>query len=169
VRFSTVAWNVDLNRVETFGTAETPRIEVARTMHMAIAIPIFVEPVRVRDHLFADGGIVDIFPVRPVLASHPDVVIGVNAYLPENFAGEDVTGWRSRSFAVLRASSQLRWSGMVALAREQALLVKDKLTLLHPVPYEEVRGTRFYETFFDRSRWAKFMRDGREAARNAFS
>jgi NTE family protein len=168
-RFSTVAWNVDLNRVETFGTVETPRIEVARTMHMAIAIPIFVEPVRVRDHLFADGGIVDIFPVRPVLAAHPDVVIGVNAYLPENFTGEDVTGWRSRSFAVLRASSQLRWSGMVTLAREQALLVKDKLRLLHPVPYEEVRGARFYETFFDRTRWPKFMRDGREAARSAFS
>ena len=56
---------------------------------------------------------------------------------------------------------------MVALAREQALLAKDRLTLLHPVPYSEVRGAHFYETFLDRSRWPTFMRAGRSSARSA--
>lgn len=167
VPFSTVAWNVDLNRVETFGTVETPDLDVATAMHMAISIPIFVEPVRWSGHLYADGGIVDIFPVRAALEHRPDLVLGLNCYLPRDFTGEDVTGWRQRPFAILRASGQLRWSGMVALAREQAELAGDRLKLLHPVPYDEVRGARFYETFVDRSRWGDFMRAGRRCTREA--
>ncbi len=166
VPFTTVAWNVDLNRIEVVGTHATPELEVATVMRLAISIPIFVEPVQLKGHLYADGGIVDIFPARPVLQDRPDLVLGINSYLPLNFDGEDVTGWRQRSFAIMRASGQLRWSGMVALAREQALLLGDRLVLLHPVPYEEVRGARFYETFIDRSRWAHFMRLGRTAARD---
>jgi hypothetical protein len=58
---------------------------------------------------------------------------------------------------------------MVALAREQAALAGDKLVLLHPVPYAEVRGAHFYETFVDRSRWPHFMRLGQSAARRALA
>lgn len=167
VPFSAVAWNVDLNRTETFGTRTTPEVEVAVMARVAVSIPIFVEPVRVAGHLYGDGGIVDIFPVRPVLDARPDLVVGLNSYLPEGFAGEDVSGWHQRPFAILRASGQLRWSGMVALAREQARLAGERLVLLHPVPYEEVRGGHFYETFVDRSRWPDFMRAGRAQAREA--
>ena len=68
-------------------------------------------------------------------------MLGLNCYLPVGFEGEDVTGWRQRSFAILRASGQLRWSGMVALAREQALRWQEiALRPLHPVPYEAVPG-----------------------------
>lgn len=169
IPISMPAWNIDLNRVEIFGTRTTPELPVATAVRVAIAIPIFVEPVRVGEHLYGDGGVVNIFPVRPLLDEQPDRILGLNAYLPENFTGEDVTGWRQRSFAILRASGQLRWSGMVALAREQALLAGDKLELLHPVPYAEVRGGHFYETFVDRSRWPSFMRAGREAARVALA
>lgn len=165
--FSMPAWNVDLNRVEVFGTRETPDIPVATAMRVAISIPIFVEPVSVNDHFYGDGGIVNIFPVRPVLSFAVDRIIGLNSYLPENFIGEDVTGWRQRSFAILRASGQLRWSGMVALAREQATLAGDKLVLLHPVPYAEVRGAHFYEAFVDRSHWPQYMRAGLSATRDA--
>ena len=168
VPFSLPAWNVDLNRVEFFGTRTTPRIPVALALRVGIAIPIFVEPVRVGKHLYGDGGVVNIFPVRPVIAEAPELILGLNCYLPRGFQGEDVTGWRRRSFAIFRASGQLRWSGMVALAREQALLAGDRLRLLHPVPYAEVRGARFYETFLDRSRWPSFMRAGRLSAREAF-
>jgi NTE family protein len=142
---------------------------VAVAVRTAIAIPIFVEPVQIGPHVYGDGGIIDIFPVRPVLEVRPDLVLGLNCYLPEGFEGEDVTGWRQRSFAILRASGQLRWSGMVALAREQALLAGDRLTLLHPVPYEAVRGGKFYETFVDRRRWPGFMNAGREATREYLS
>jgi NTE family protein len=169
VPFSMPAWNIDLNRVEILGTRTTPELEVATAMRVAIAIPIFVEPVRVGEHLYGDGGVVNIFPVRPVLEHAPDLVVGLNSYLPENFSGEDVTGWHQRSFAIVRASGQLRWSGMVALAREQALLAGDRLELLHPVPYDEVRGGRFYETFVDRTRWPRFIRAGQLAARSVLA
>lgn len=167
IPFSTVVWNVDLNRVEHVGTRFTPDLPVAVAARVAISIPIFVEPVRIGSHLYGDGGVVDIFPVRPVLGEEPDVVVGLNCYLPEDFAGEDLSGWRDRTFAILRASEQLRWSGMLALAREQARLAGERLLLLHPVPYAEVRGARFYETFLDRERWPSFMRAGRTAARDA--
>jgi len=169
VPFSMPAWNIDRNRVEIFGSRTTPDLPVAVAIRAAIAIPIFVEPVQIGPHVYGDGGIIDIFPVRPVLEAKPDRVLGLNCYLPVGFEGEDVTGWRQRSFAILRASGQLRWSGMVALAREQALLAGDRLTLLHPVRYEAVRGGKFYETFVDRRRWPGFMNAGREATRDFFS
>ncbi|RPH70225.1 MAG: serine protease [Myxococcaceae bacterium] len=169
IPFSMPAWNIDRNRVEILGTLTTPDLPVAVAVRTAIAIPIFVEPVQIGPHVYGDGGIIDIFPVRPVLEVRPDLVLGLNCYLPEGFEGEDVTGWRQRSFAILRASGQLRWSGMVALAREQALLAGDRLTLLHPVPYEAVRGGKFYETFVDRRRWPGFMNAGREATREYLS
>jgi NTE family protein len=168
IPFSMPAWNIDRNRVEILGTRTTPDLPVAVAIRAAIAIPIFVEPVRIGLHMYGDGGIIDIFPVRPVLDASPDRVIGLNCYLPVGFEGEDVTGWRQRSFAILRASGQLRWSGMVALAREQALLAGERLSLLHPVRYEAVRGGKFYETFVDRSRWPGFMNAGREVTRDLF-
>jgi len=169
IPFAMPAWNVDLNRVEVFSSHTTPDLPVATAVRVAVSIPIFVEPVAVKGHLYGDGGIVNIFPVRPVVAEGVDAVVGVNCYLPEGFAGEDVSGWRERPFAILRASGQLRWSGMVALAREQATLAGDKLLLLHPVPYSEVRGARFYEAFVDRSRWPHFMQLGLATARSALA
>ncbi len=169
IPFVMPAWNVDLNRVELLGTRQTPNLTFARALRVAISLPIFVEPVALGGHLYADGGIVDIFPVRPAVEAGAEVVVGLNAYLPENFTGEDVTGWRQRPFGLLRASGQVRWSGMVALAREQALLAKDRLILLHPVPYAEVRGSRFYETFVDRSKWPDFMRAGHRVARESLA
>ena len=167
IPFSAVVWNIDLNRVEYIGTRFTPDLPVAVAARVGISIPIFVEPVRIGSHLYGDGGVVDIFPVRPVLDEQPDLVVGLNCYLPEGFAGEDLSGWRDRTFAILRASEQLRWSGMLALAREQARLAGERLLLLHPVPYAEVRGARFYETFLDRARWPSYMLAGRAAAREA--
>lgn len=167
--FSMPVWNIDRNRVEIFGTRTTPDLPVSVAIRTAVAIPIFVEPVQMGPNVYGDGGIIDIFPVRPVLEARPDRVLGLNCYLPVGFEGEDVTGWRERSFAILRASGQLRWSGMVALAREQALLAGDRLTLLHPVRYEAVRGGKFYETFVDRRGWPGFMNAGREAIHDFFS
>ena len=167
IPFSAVVWNIDLNRIEYIGTRFTPELPVAVAARVGISIPIFVEPVRMGSHLYGDGGVVDIFPVRPVLDEQPDVVVGLNCYLPEGFAGEDLSGWRDRTFGILRASEQLRWSGMLALAREQARLAGDRLLMLHPVPYAEVRGAQFYETFLDRSRWPSFMLAGRTTARGA--
>jgi NTE family protein len=162
-----VMWNVDRNRVEYFGTKSTPKLPIATVVRTAISIPMFVEPVRIGRHLYGDGGVVSIFPVRPLVDFEEplDVVFGVNCYYPENFAGEDVSGWRKRTWAILRASGQLRACIHLELAREQMKLLGPRLTMLHPVPYTEVRGAKFYESFLDRSRWPRFMRQGYRCTR----
>jgi NTE family protein len=164
-----VAWNVDRNQVEYLGSRTTPRLSVARAVRTAISIPLFVEPVRIGRHLYGDGGVVSIFPVRPLvdLEKPLDLVLGINCYCPPHFLGEDIGDWRRGDWAILRASGQLRWAVYLELARENARLLGERLTLVHPVPHEEVRGARFYESFLDRSRWPEFMRAGLRAARAA--
>jgi NTE family protein len=87
IPFSMPAWNIDRNRVEIFGTDSTPDLPVAVAIRTAIAIPIFVEPVQVGAHVYGDGGVIDIFPVRPVLEVRPDLILGLNCYLPVGFEG----------------------------------------------------------------------------------
>jgi phosphohistidine swiveling domain-containing protein len=162
-----VVWNIDHNRVEYVGTKNTPRLSIARAARIAISIPLFVEPVRYRGDLYGDGGVVSIFPARPLLEFEEplDLVIGVNCYYRENFDGHDVTGWRNQPWAIMRASGQLRSAIHLELAREQMCLLGPRLKMLHPVPHTEVRGTKFYESFLDRSRWPAYMRSGYHAAR----
>jgi len=125
-----VMWNVDENRVEYFGSKCTPKLPLATVVRTAISIPIFVEPVRIGRHLYGDGGVVNIFPVRPLVDFEEplDFVVGVNCYYPENFAGEAIPGWRNRTWAVLRAAGQLRSCVHLELAREQMKLLGDRLT-----------------------------------------
>ena len=172
IPLSAVVWNIDQNRVEFVGTRQTPNLTVARAARVAISIPILVEPVRLGEHIYGDGGIVDIFPVQPLLEeTEPlDAVFGVNCYYAEDFRGEDVTGWYDQPLAVLRAATgQLRWAGHLELAREQMRALGPKLTMIHPVPYEEVRGAAFYKSFLDRSEWPRYMRLGYEHARAALT
>jgi predicted acylesterase/phospholipase RssA len=142
----------------------------------SLVLPIVMGPSRRRNarsmlrvgrHLYGDGGVVSIFPVRPLIDFEEpcDLVFGVNCYYPENFAGEEITGWRNRSWAILRAAGQLRACMHLELAREQAKRLGPRLVMLHPVPYTEVRGAKFYESFLDRSRWPRFMRQGYRCAR----
>jgi NTE family protein len=60
-------WSVEHNRVDYVGPATHPDLPVARTVHMAIALPCFLQPVAYDGQHWCDGGIVDIFPVHPVL------------------------------------------------------------------------------------------------------
>jgi NTE family protein len=167
VPLSAVVWNIDRNRVEYVGTRQTPGLALARAARVAISIPILVEPVELDGQRYGDGGVVDIFPVRPLLDERLDEVLGVNCYHAEDFGGEDATGWYDRTAAVLRATGQLRWSGHLALARAEMRLLGDRLTMLHPVAYDEVRGARFYRSFLDRADWPRYMRLGHEHARAA--
>jgi NTE family protein len=168
IPLSAVVWNIDLNRVEYIGSRATPELGLAQAARVAISIPVFVEPVRLGAHMYGDGGVVDIFPTPPLLAEEPlDVIFGVNCYMPPDFAGEDVTGWNEQTWSILRASGQLRYAAYLELAREHARALGERLILLHPVPYAEVRGARFYDTFLDRRRWPEFMRLGHQAARAA--
>lgn len=168
IPFHAVAWNIDANRVEYLSRRTTPDLTVAEVARIAISIPTLVEPVRVGAHMYGDGGIVDVFPTPPLRDEEPlDVIFGVNCYLPEGFVGEDIGDWYGKSFSILRASGQLRYATYLELAREHARELGPRLRLLHPVPYTEVRGANFYETFLDRSSWPRFMRLGYTCARAA--
>ena len=91
-------WNIEENRLEYLGPRTYPDLSVARAVHMAIALPLFLDPVELRDLYWCDGGLVDIFPVHPILdiEAVPDVVVAVNGFYPPRFVGEDATGWRDR-------------------------------------------------------------------------
>ena len=134
---------------------------------MAVSLPLFLEPVPLKDGFWCDGGIVDIFPVRPILDIEPpvDAVVAVNAFYPPGFAGEDQGGWQGRRASILHIARQVRSSQQVQLARENFSRLSASLDveLLEPVPYMKVRGTGFYQQFLDNRDWPGFMRSGRAA------
>ena len=87
-------WSVEENRLDYIGPRTHPDLSVARAIRMAIALPLFVEPVPLDGASWCDGGLVDIFPVRPVLELEEpcDVALAINGFYPPEFAGEDATG-----------------------------------------------------------------------------
>ena len=164
-------WNVEHNRLDFVGPRTYPDMTVAHAIRMAVSMPLFIQPV-VRDGLsWCDGGIVDIFPVRPVLDIEPavDTAVAVNGFYPHEFQGEDVTGWDGRPLSIVAAAAQVRTCQHAELAREHlARLRREARTLLvEPVPYWKVAGTGFYEQFLDTREWPEFMRAGRSAMLDA--
>ena len=86
-------YNIDLNRLETFGSKLTPDLTIAELVRIAIALPLLVESVRVDGHLYADGGVVDVFPAEPLLEHERlDIVVGVNTILPRGLRGRGHLG-----------------------------------------------------------------------------
>ncbi|HVB44142.1 MAG TPA: patatin-like phospholipase family protein [Streptosporangiaceae bacterium] len=160
-------WNVEHNRLDFVGPRTYPDMPVARAIRMAVSMPLLIQPVVLDGLAWCDGGIVDIFPVKPVLDIEPaiDTAVAVNGFYPHEFGGEDVTGWDDRSFSIVSAASQVRTCQHAELAREHlARLRSEARTLLvEPVPYWKVAGTGFYEQFLDNREWPEFMRAGRKA------
>ena len=160
-------WNVEHNRLDFVGPRTYPDMPVARAVRMAVSMPLLIQPVELDGLSWCDGGIVDIFPVRPVLDIEPavDVAVAVNGFYPHEFGGEDVSGWAGRALSIVTAASQVRTCQHAELAREHlARLRQEARTLLvEPVPYQKVAGTGFYEQFLDTREWPEFMRAGRTA------
>ncbi len=161
-------WNVEHNRLDFIGPRTHPDLPVARAVRMAVSLPLFVQPVVLGEQSWCDGGIVDIFPVRPVLDIEPavDAAVAVNGFYPHEFGGEDVAGWDTRPLSIVAAASQVRTCQQVQLAREHLARLRRaaRTILVEPVPYWKVAGTGFYEQFIDTREWPQFMRAGREAA-----
>ncbi|HET9731226.1 MAG TPA: patatin-like phospholipase family protein [Acidimicrobiales bacterium] len=166
-------WNVERNRLQFIGPKTQPEMPVARAVRMAIALPLFIAPVPMDGGWWCDGGLVDIFPVRPLLDIEPpsDVVIAVNGFYPPGFAGEDAGGWHERPASILYAAAQVRTCQQVELARQnlQRLEAASDVFMIEPVPYSVVQGMGFYRQFFDNRQWAEFMTAGREAADRALA
>lgn len=171
IPIATIVWNMDLGRLEYFGSAETPGLPVGELVRTAIALPLFVEAVPVGDHLFVDGGIVDVFPAQPVLQRRKqfDHVFGVNFILPSKFEGEDITGWQDRFGGILKASRQLQQGNQLELARRSAEELGDQLTLIDATDHSVVEGVAFYDLFIDRARWPELIRGGYERATAALN
>ena len=113
-------WNVEHNRLDFVGPRTHPDMPVARAIRMAVSLPLFIQPVVLDGLSWCDGGIVDIFPVRPVLDIEPavDTAVAVNGFYPHEFGGEDVTGWNGRPLSIVSAASQVRTCQQAELARE---------------------------------------------------
>jgi NTE family protein len=165
-------WNIEHNRLEYVGPSTHPELEVSRAIRMAVSLPLFVEPVMWRGGSWCDGGIVDIFPVHPILDLEPrcDAVLALNCFYPPDFAGEDVQGWRTRLWSVLDIADQVVTAQHVEIARQNLRRLRAEVgtvMMIDPVPYERVRRAGFYAQFLDHSAWPEFMRLGRSAALSA--
>lgn len=156
IPYYAIVLNVDTNQVDYFGAHNQPDVKLATMARMAISLPLFVHPVRFGEHYYVDGGVVNIFPVDPLLALEQpfDFFLGVNTILPPEFAhGEDISGWTERPVGILDMSRQLWHAQHLELARHQLDLIRDRTLLLEPLPYTEIHGSKFYEIFLDNSRW----------------
>lgn len=168
-----VVWNAERNEVDYVGPRTHPDLPVATAVRLAIALPLLIEAVELDGEHWCDGGIVDVFPVRPVLDIEPrcDVVVGVNGFYPSGFRGDDITGFTSRPATILHAAGQVRTMQHLHVARQQVarLEAECQAIVLQPVPHGIVEGTGLYREFLDSRRWAGFMEAGRTTARAALA
>jgi NTE family protein len=155
-----IVLNIDTNELEFFGPDNQPDATLARVARTAVALPLFVQPVRFGKHHYVDGGAVNIFPLEPLLELDPppDYIIGVNAIMPSQFAGENIEGFEQTHTAILRASRQLYHVQWLEMARRLVERAGDKLLLLEPLPYSEITGSKFFEIFLDNSSWPAHVR-----------
>jgi len=137
------------------------------------ALAPFIDPVAFEGGYWCDGGIVDIFPVRPVLdIEEPcDLALAINGFYPPRFAGEDASGWEQRRGSILYVASQVRTCQQIELARTNLSRLRRQtdVVMIEPVAYDKVRGAGFYRQFLTTQEWADFMRAGRADARRALA
>jgi predicted acylesterase/phospholipase RssA len=156
-------YNFDAGRLETFGSTMTPEITIGELVRIAVALPLVMEAVKVGDSVYADGGVVDVFPAQPLIDHERlDVVIGVNTILPPRFEGEDISGWSERPLGFMTANRQLSHAGHLELARRSRNRLGRKLILIDPIDYSELHGWRFYDLFIDRRKWPRLIMQGYE-------
>ncbi len=166
IPITTIVYNMDLGKVEYFGSARTPEVTVGHLVRVAIALPLFIESVSVRGHLYVDGGIIENWPARPAIEGEGrfDHVIGVNLMLPKGFEPRDISGWPGRTGGLLEASRQLQQGYHLELARRARDELGGRLTLIEPIDETEIRGVSFYDLFLDRTQWPRLIRQGYEEA-----
>ncbi|MGZ5412102.1 MAG: patatin-like phospholipase family protein [Solirubrobacterales bacterium] len=169
VPITTIVYNMDRGKVEYFGSARTPEVTVGHLVRVAIALPLFIESVSVRGHLYVDGGIIETWPARPAIDDDGgfDHVFGVNLMLPKGFEPRDISGWPARTGGLLEASRQLQQGYHLELARRARDELGERLTLIEPVDEAETRGVSFYDLFLDRAQWPRLIRQGYEEASRA--
>lgn len=169
IAFYANIWDLDRNRLIYLGTRTRPEMTLAHVVRAAVTLPLYMRPLQIDGAQCGDGGVVNIFPVDPLVDHHPDIdfFIGINAFYPRNFDGEDHSGWNEQTFSLFRVSSQTKQCQHLEAARMQLRRIEDRCLMIHPLPYEEIRGIRLYEQFLDRRLWLDFIRRGHAAGRLA--
>jgi NTE family protein len=164
-------WELDRNRLLYLGTRTRPELALGLLIRAAVTLPLFIRPIEIDGALCGDGGVVNIFPADPLCDLHPeiDAYVGINAFYPPGFAGEDASGWDQRTFAPLRAATQTQQCQHLEAARMQLRRVRDRCLLIEPLEYRDVKGVKLYEHFVDRRRWHEFMLRGYAATREALA
>jgi hypothetical protein len=84
-------------------------------------------------------------------------VFGSNVILPAGLEGD------------LPASRRISRVQHMQLARRSRRRLGERLTLIEPIPHEDVRGFTFSDLFLDRRGWPDLMRRGHAATREALA
>ena len=165
---TSIAYNMDLGRVEYFGTERTPELTIGELVRIAVALPLFIESVPVGGHLYVDGGVIELFPAQPILEDGEcDHVFGLNFMLPLGFEAQDITGWAERRGGFMQASRQLQQGNHLEMARRAQRELGEYFTLIDPIDPSLLRGVSFYDLFIDRRQWPALIRQGHAAATRA--
>ena len=168
IPFTSIVYNMDRGIVDYFGTASKPELPIGRLVHIAMALPGFIESVEVEGHLYVDGGIIDLLPAEPILRDGAfDHVFAVNFMLPPQLQPEDITGWQNRRMGFLRASRQAEQGSHLEFADRMRRALGDTLTVIDAADHHLLRGPAFYDLFIDRTRWPELIKRGYEQATSA--
>jgi NTE family protein len=149
IALSTVVYELERGRVRWFGSEETPDLTLGELVRIASAGPNAASAVRVEGELYVDGGVVDAFPAEPVAGL--DRVFAVDVTAPAH--------------GVVTPASASR----AELARRSRSALGESLSLIEPIPPEELHGSSYYDLFLDRRRWPDLMRRGYSAATRALA
>ena len=167
IPIKTIVYNMDLGRVEYFGTTETPDVTSAIWSEWRSPCRSSSSQCPSTATSTSTAG-----PSRFGRFSRSDEggfdhVVGVNFMLPRGLEPKDITGWPDRVGGLFEASRQLQQGYHLELARRARSQLGDKLTLIEPVEDAELHGTSFYDLFLDRSHWPRLIRQGYDAAGEA--
>ncbi len=168
IPIKTIVYNMDLGRVEYFGTDETPDV-TDRPPGQGRGRPAAVHRVGARPRPPLRGrrnhrGLAD--PAGP-RRGRLRPCVGVNFMLPRDLEPRDITGWPDRLGGLFEASRQLQQGYHLELARRARAQLGDSLTMIDPIEDSELHGTSFYDLFLDRSHWPRLIRQGYDAATEA--
>lgn len=167
---SAPTWNIEENRLEFLGLETTPDMTVARAIRIAVALPIWFAPVPRGDGWWCDGGLVDVLPTEPLLASQvrPDGAVVVNGFFPRGLVAETRYGWETETAGLLRIESQARNAQHLQLARANIDRLRRHcpVELVDPVPGIGA-GPDLYRHYIDNRAWPGFMRAGLQPGREA--
>jgi NTE family protein len=157
-------WNIERNTLTYLGPDTHPGLSAARAVRMAVALPLAVQPNRLGDGWWLDGGAVEILPAEPFVGTDRcDLALVVNGFYPPGFAGDHEPRWRESALSVLHVANQTRSMQHLQLARRGMADLQrtiDDVIELNPVPYGKVQGAGLYGQFLDTRLWPRFMADG---------